>query len=56
VLFSFTDATILPALGLYREEKLEENDGHQRVEGKFEALPVPERASPQVLTMGVGQK
>lgn len=56
VLFSFSDAAILPALGLYREEKLEENGGYQRVEGKFEALPVTERAAPRVLTMGVGQK
>jgi len=47
VLFSYTDAAILPALGLYREEALKENDGHQRVTGKFEPLPVPERAPPQ---------
>ncbi|HKU69669.1 MAG TPA: cupin domain-containing protein [Burkholderiales bacterium] len=56
VLFSFSDAAILPALGLYREEKLEGNGGYQRVEGKFESVPVPERAAPRVLTMGVGQK
>ncbi|MGW8184136.1 MAG: hypothetical protein ACWGMT_09270, partial [Burkholderiales bacterium] len=47
VLFSYTDAAILPALGLYREEPLEENNGYQRVTGKFEPLPVPERAPPQ---------
>jgi gentisate 1,2-dioxygenase len=46
VLFSYTDAAILPALGLYREEALEENDGHQRVTGRFEPLPVPERPAP----------
>jgi len=47
VLFSYTDGTILPALGLYREGPLEENGGYQRVTGKFEPLPVPERAPPQ---------
>ena len=47
VLFSYTDAAILPALGLYREEPLNENDGHQRVTGRFQPLPVPERAPPQ---------
>jgi gentisate 1,2-dioxygenase len=46
VLFSYTDAAILPALGLYREEALAENGGHQRVTGTFERLPVPERAGP----------
>jgi gentisate 1,2-dioxygenase len=45
VLFSYTDAAILPALGLYREEPLEENGGHQLVTGRFEPLPVPERAA-----------
>ena len=54
VLFSYSDSAILPALGLYREEPLEENGGYQRVEGKFEALPVPERADPRVLTMSRG--
>jgi gentisate 1,2-dioxygenase len=51
VLFSFSDSAILPALGLYREEAFTENDGHQKVEGKFQTLPVPERADPSVLTM-----
>ena len=43
VLFSYSDAAILPALGLYREEALEENGGHQTVTGIFQPLPVPER-------------
>ena len=51
VLFSYSDSAMLPALGLYREEALEGNSGRQRVEGKFEALPVPERADPRILTM-----
>jgi gentisate 1,2-dioxygenase len=51
VLFSYSDAAILPALGLYREEALTDNGGHQRVEGKFETLAVPERTDPRVLTM-----
>jgi gentisate 1,2-dioxygenase len=46
VLFSYSEAAILPALGLYREEPFEENGGHQRVTGKFEPLPVPERSFP----------
>jgi len=46
VLFSYSDAAILPALGLYREEPLKENDGYQQVTGKFEPLPVPERSPP----------
>lgn len=46
VLFSYSDAAILPALGLYREEPLAENGGHQPLIGKFEPLPVPERAPP----------
>jgi gentisate 1,2-dioxygenase len=46
VLFSYSDAAILPALGLYREEPLEENNGHQQVTGRFEPLPVPERSLP----------
>ena len=54
VLFSYSDSAMLPALGLYREEALEENDGHQRVVGKFEPLPVPERSDPRVLTMSRG--
>ena len=41
--FSYTDAAILPALGLYSEEALAENNGYQRVTGKFEAMAVPER-------------
>jgi gentisate 1,2-dioxygenase len=43
VLFSYSDAALLPALGLYREEALEENNGHQQVTERFEPLPVPER-------------
>jgi gentisate 1,2-dioxygenase len=54
VLFSYSDSAMLPALGLYREEALEGNDGYQRVTGKFEPLPVPERPGPQVLTMSRG--
>jgi gentisate 1,2-dioxygenase len=44
VLFSFSDSAILQPLGLYREEAFNENDGHQKVEGEFKALPVPERS------------
>ena len=51
MLFSYSDSAILPALGLYREEALAENGGYQKVEGKFEPLPVPERPDPRVLTM-----
>jgi len=43
VLFSYSDSALLPALGLYREQALEENDGYQKSEGKFAPLPVPER-------------
>lgn len=39
VLFSYTDAAALRALGLYREEALEENGGHQKVEGPFAPIP-----------------
>ena len=55
VLFCYSDCALLPALGLYREEALKENSGHQHVEAKFEALPVPERTDPRVLTMSRGQ-
>jgi gentisate 1,2-dioxygenase len=44
VLFSFSDSAILQPLGLYREEALTENDGHQKVEGEFKPLPVPNRS------------
>jgi hypothetical protein len=44
VLFAYSDAAILGPLGLYRETALEEHNGHQQVQGDFEALPVPERA------------
>jgi len=54
VLFSYSDSAMLPALGLYREEALGENNGYQRVVGKFEPLPVPERSDPRVLTMSRG--
>lgn len=54
VLFSYSDSAILPALGLYREEALQENNGFQQATGRFEALPVPERADPRVLTMSLG--
>ena len=43
VLFSFSDSAMLQAIGLYREEAMETNRGHQEVEGDFEPLPVPER-------------
>lgn len=43
VLFSYSDSAMLQPLGLYREEALGENDGHQRIEGKFEPVNVPER-------------
>ena len=43
VLFSYTDSAAIAPLGLYREEAMEENNGHQEIEGKFEPLPVPER-------------
>ena len=44
VFFSYSDSAVLGPLGLYREEELTDNDGHQKIEGDFEALPVPERA------------
>jgi len=44
VLFSYSDAAILPTLGLYREEPLPDNNGHQEVTGKFQ--PVPVRTQP----------
>jgi hypothetical protein len=43
VLFSYTDAAALRALGLYREEALQENGGCQKVEGPFEPMPVAAR-------------
>ena len=43
VLFSYSDSAVLQPFGLYHEEALEENGGHQKVEGEFEPLPVPER-------------
>jgi gentisate 1,2-dioxygenase len=45
VLFSYSESPVLQGVGLYREEALEDNGGHQKVEGKFEPLPVPERDS-----------
>lgn len=51
VLFSYSDSAMLPALGLYREEAFGENNGHQKIAGKFEPLPVPERPGPKILTM-----
>ena len=44
VLFSFSDSAALRPIGLYREEGLQDNGGHQKVEGDFSPLPVPERA------------
>jgi gentisate 1,2-dioxygenase len=44
VLFSFSDSALLQPLGLYREQALQENDGHQKVEGEFKPLPVPTRS------------
>jgi gentisate 1,2-dioxygenase len=46
VLFSYSDAAMLPALGLYREEPLPENNGYQVVTEEFAPLPVPERHVP----------
>jgi len=43
VLFSYSDSAMLQPLGLYREEPLQENGGHQKVLGKFEPVAVPER-------------
>ena len=43
VLFSFSDCAVLQPVALYREEALEENGGHQKVQGDFAPLPVPER-------------
>jgi gentisate 1,2-dioxygenase len=37
ILFSIQDTPVIKALGLYREEPYRENDGHQRVTGKFES-------------------
>jgi gentisate 1,2-dioxygenase len=45
VLFSYSDSAVITPLGLYREEALEDNNGHQKIEGNFEPLPVPERAA-----------
>lgn len=45
VLFSYSDSAALRPLGLYREEALEENGGHQKIEGPFEPLPVAARAA-----------
>ncbi|MCZ6624009.1 MAG: cupin domain-containing protein [Deltaproteobacteria bacterium] len=36
ILFSIQDTPVMKALGLYREEPYVENEGHQRVTGKFE--------------------
>ena len=44
VLFSYNDTAFLQPLGLYREEALEDGEGHQKVERVFEPGPVPERA------------
>lgn len=44
VLFSFSDSAVLQPIGLYREEALAENSGHQKVTGEFTPLAVPERA------------
>ena len=43
VLFSYSDSAFLEPLGLYREEALEEDGGHQTVEGVFEPGEVPDR-------------
>lgn len=43
VLFSYSDSPVITPLGLYYEEALKEDNGHQKIEGTFEALPVPER-------------
>jgi gentisate 1,2-dioxygenase len=43
VLFSYSDSAMLQPLGLYREEAFEENDGYQKIVGKFEPTNVPER-------------
>jgi len=37
ILFSIQDTPVIKALGLYREEAYQENDGHQRVTGIFES-------------------
>jgi len=37
ILFSIQDTPVIKALGLYREEPYRENDGHQRITGKFES-------------------
>lgn len=36
ILFSIQDTPVMKALGLYREQALEESGGHQQVTGKFE--------------------
>lgn len=47
VLFSYSDSAALHPLGLYYEHSLAENGGHQKIEGAFEPLPIPERADPR---------
>ena len=37
ILFSIQDRPVLEALGLYREETLSENGGHQKVSSSFKA-------------------
>jgi gentisate 1,2-dioxygenase len=37
ILFSIQDRPVLEALGLYREEMLADNDGHQKVMSTFKA-------------------
>jgi gentisate 1,2-dioxygenase len=37
ILFSIQDRPVLEALGLYREEMLQEGDGHQKVVSTFKA-------------------
>ena len=41
VLFSIQDTPLLSAMGLYREEALAENDGHQEVVSTFDIQSVP---------------
>ena len=45
VLFSYSDSALLQPFGLYHEEALQENGGHQKIGGEFISLPVPERRS-----------
>ena len=40
VLFVYNDTPVIEKLGLYREEALEENNGHQAIAGVFEPIPV----------------